>query len=51
MRSVLNQEFGRGQIKFELSVSHVSGAVEWAAEYAQLELWKEAEAGDWHLGS
>lgn len=31
MRSVLKQEFGCGQIKFELSMSHVSGAVEWTA--------------------
>lgn len=32
MRSVLNQEFGCGQIKFELSISHVRGAVEWTAD-------------------
>lgn len=37
--------------EFELSISHVSGAVEWPAEYAHLELWREAKAGDWHLGS
>lgn len=37
--------------EFELSISHVSGAVEWPAEYAHLELWRKAKAGDWHLGS
>ena len=37
--------------EFELSISHVSGAVEWPAGYTHLELWREAKAGDLHLES
>lgn len=32
------------QMTFELSVSHLSGDMEWAVGYVQLELWKEAKA-------
>lgn len=43
---MLNQEFCFGQIEFKSSVSHLSGDVEWAVEYAHLELWREAKAGE-----
>lgn len=43
---VLKQEFCFGQIKFEFSISHHRGDVAWADEYAHLELWREARAGD-----
>lgn len=46
---MLNQEFCFRQIKFELSVSHLRGDVEWAVEYAHLELWRGTRAGDRHF--
>lgn len=46
---VLKQEFCFGQIKFGLSISHRRGDVAWADEYAHLELWREAKAGDGHF--
>lgn len=45
----LNQEFCFGQMKFELSVSHLRGDAEWAVEYAHLELWPEDEADGGHF--
>lgn len=44
-----NQEFCFGRIAFKLPVSHLSGDVEWAFEYAHLELWREAKAGEGHF--
>lgn len=46
---MLNQEFCFGQIKFELSVSHLRGDAAGAVEYAHLELWRGARAGDWRF--
>lgn len=49
VRSMLNPEFRLGQVTFELSISPVRGLVQWVV--AHLELWREAEAGERHLGS
>lgn len=46
---MLNPEFCFGQIESKSSVSHLSGDVEWAVEYAHLELWREAKDGEGHF--
>lgn len=32
-----------GLVKFELSISHLNGSVEWVVEYAHLGLWSETK--------